>query len=407
MIGEGNMLCDRRIKSRDYYLSDYLCLYLFISVQNMSIKTAFFIGDGAKSFISISLFMILGLYALYLLRFIAERGSKILIILESTFIIAYSLTFLRGTADESILADRAFTTLIICIPMATIVYEIENMQILYERLLKYSYYVFFFLLLSLLSVGRSRENAYSMSISYAVLPFIFVQFLEAIANRKLKNAIISLFFMIYEVLFGARGGLLCIIFFVSIYALRGKKWNKYIYIGILILLFCLVNDKSVMNYISNWLSGKNMYSYIFTKLIDNSLFESNSRAYLFKYYLDISKVHPIFGWGLFGGWIENGLGPHNGLIECVVQFGYFGGAIAIILILYCFIKVILTYREADIEDIMLLIFCSCCFSMLISAGEILSKPMFFIFISLACRNRNNRRHSMPYARIHRSSIAIL
>jgi len=371
------------ISERDRALGNYVCLYLFVSILNTSVKTAFPLGDNAGRALSVMFFLVLLFKSIKIADYILRNDVRQLILLESIFIVLYSLTFLRGTSDVTILVNRVFTTLLICIPMAAIIKSISNLGVLYDCLLKYSYFVIILLFFDARSIGRSYDASYSMSISYAILPFVLVQFFQA--SIKKVNLIFAIAYAVYEIVFAARGAVLCLCFFAAVQMLKRIRRVRYFFLILLCGFLIIIYYDNILAFISILLRERGLYSYNLMHLINGNFLESKSRADLLRYYISIAKQRPLLGWGLFGGWIADGLGPHNGILECYVQFGYVIGSILALLVLWWFVRAIWLFDPKHVDTVVVLIFAASCFSMLISAGEIFAKPTFFIFGELVIR----------------------
>ena len=101
---------------------------------------------------------------------------------------------------------------------------------------------------------------------------------------------------------------------------------------------------------------------------------------IFKYYLDLAIQKPILGWGVLGGWIGKGSGPHNMLIEILLAFGGILGGIIIVSLLLSQLRVFFV-KDKSTKDL-ILIYMSICIVLYFVSGNFLQKSDFFIFVGL-------------------------
>ena len=138
--------------------------------------------------------------------------------------------------------------------------------------------------------------------------------------------------------------------------------------------------KEIINSINIFLFEHGIYSRTLYLLINNRLLQSSGRDVLFNYYWELAMEKPLLGWGLVGGWIKEGSGPHNMLIEFFLAFGIVGGALISIVIIVIVARSL--FMQRGILGDLLLIYTAINIVMFFVSGDFLSKPNLFILVAL-------------------------
>lgn len=370
-------------KTSVYYdkkISFFIVCYYIVEALNLSIKTILPISDLMWQAMSRGFMLFLIAIMIWTIRPVLQRSMVPFAVTELIFIILYCISLLLGNAEQKLLLSKAFDTLCICIPMAIYVYSINDKNIFYAFLLKSSYF-----LIPLLTVVHVNQDAvYSMSVSYALALPTMVQINESIKHKKIYNILLACVGVVIVILYGARGPLLCL---ATMAIVKVWRYNKSPRKRITLILLALsasslfmVYYKEIINCINIFLFEHGIYSRTLYLLINNRLLQNSGRDVLFNHYWDLAMEKPFFGWGVVGGWIRDGLGPHNMLIEFFLAFGIIGGTLISLAIIIMTARSFLI-KEGILGDL-LLIYTAINIVMFFVSGNFLGKPNLFILVAL-------------------------
>ena len=375
----------------DERLSFFICTYILSSSFNAIIKTIFPISDTDWSTVSNFFSLLIIITLIIALPAIIKRQGFKLFILEIVFFVLYLISYFTGFAKQDVLFDAAFWTLFVCLPIAVAGISVYNKDTLFKFLTKSFLVEFPFLCIALLSLRYGElgtvRSTYSMTISYMlVLPILFFFHLYFHHNKPI-NLFFSLFGTVLIVLFGARGPVLCVLFYLLIhFFIQSLVLKKIIYVCLTVIIIGLLIGYAdvLIQKINLFLFNAGINSYVLNRLISGNIAESTARVELANYYLDLIDKRPFLGYGLTGGWLEKGLGPHNAFLELYLAFGYFGGTLIslfLIILLLCTL-----FNKTKAINGLLLILATYVYPQLMLSGGILVNPLCFLFIFLATQN---------------------
>jgi len=373
--------------SEDLKLSIFIVAYFIASALNMSIKLIFAVSNATVwSYISSIFFIILFIILLFTIHIVFKRTLLLFVCLEAIFLLIFICSYFMGNADNALLTEKAFFSLGVGVPLFCYVYAIKDKNILYNNFLIISYpliiiIIFAFIMNSSLIKGN---NTYTMSLSYSImLPVLF----QTSAFFKKKHPI-NLFFAICGtlsiILFGSRGALICIFGYLLYKALlnkifSAKRFMQWLALGG-ICAIVLFNIDKVFSYLYAFLTEHGIYSRTLYIITSSDLLYSSGRIDLWSHYWQLICDKPFFGWGVIGGWVSDGLSPHNMLIEYLLAFGIIIGG------LICITSVLLLLKPFFVKDRFLLeltvILASANLAMYLVSGDVFEKSLWFIFIAL-------------------------
>lgn len=367
--------------SGDKKLSLFICTYVLASSFNIAIKTIFNIPQSAWSSVSLIFEGIIVLSLIGALPTLLFRKGKQLIIAEGIFVLLYAFSILLGEADANLLKNTAFWTLAVCIPIGVAGIAVNEKQYLFQYLKVASYIEYPVLCLALFSMKSA--GTYNMSVSYVmILPVLFL-FYDYFENRRLFTLLLAIFGSFLIIIYGARGPAVCVAFyvFIKLFFSKNKSTNLRIlilrFVVIAFIVMALVNWDSILRFVEQYLNANGINSYSLKRLINGQIMETAGRNQLWDYYFNLLNQKPLLGYGLLGGWIGSGEGPHNMLLEFLLAFGYILGGIIVIGSIILLIKAI---RQRDLYFAEgLLILCAYNFTMYLVSGDWLEKPLFFLF----------------------------
>ena len=200
------------ILSEDKKMSLFVGAYYLVNTLNLSLKIVFPISEFLWRILSVGFAALLAGLMLFTIKPVLKRSFKSFFIAETIFVALYCISFFQGNADLSFLVETAFWTLGVCIPLAFYVHSVSHKNILYETLLKYSY--FLIAILSWVSFtmlsDRGGSGSYNMSLSYALALPVILQFNEFIEKQRVLNLVVTVIGILGILLYGARGPLVCV-----------------------------------------------------------------------------------------------------------------------------------------------------------------------------------------------------
>lgn len=366
----------------DRRISYFIISYYFIQILNLATKTIFPIPKSLYPKVSILFGIILVIFFVITISTVLKRSLIPFLYSEFLWIIIFATSYLMGNAEVSLLLDNAFWTIVICVPLGVYAYSIKNKEVLYKLILKSSFVMTF--ILFLMFFFPAQESDYNMSFSYALLVPTVFHINEWFENKKIKYLLVSIFEIVGIVIYGSRGALISIAcLFIIKFILSDKNLIKKIStigITLIILMGLYYNFDKIGANILGYLAKKGYYSRTLTLLFSNRISYDSGRFELFRHYFDLIIQKPFLGWGVLGGWIGKGSGPHNMIIELLLAFGVIvGGIITLILIL-------LQFRVFFVKDKvtrnLIAIYMSICIVLFFVSGDFLQKPNFFIFLGL-------------------------
>lgn len=386
----------------DRKLAFFICTYIIASSLNISVKTIFPIPTSMWSLVSLFFEAIIVLSLVFAFPTLLFRRKEQLIAIEIVFLFVFLFSFLLGEADISLLVSTGFWTFAVCIPLGIAGISIVNSNILFRMMRITAYIEYPILCIALLSMRNS--GSYSMSASYVlILPVLFFLY-DYLEENKVYGLALSILGMLLILVYGARGPLLCITFYVFVKLFLRQRKDKNIrklvirLAVIAIIILAIVNWDIILRYVEVFLSRYGISSYSLRRLLNGQFSETAGRNDLWDYYIGLIKKKPFVGYGVLGGWLGAGEGPHNMLLEFILAFGYLGGGIVSLISIFLLLRTIKT--DSSLLSELVLILAAYNFTMYLVSGDWLEKPMFFLFILLTflkmrlSRKENNMRNSM-------------
>lgn len=368
----------------DKKLALFICTYIIASSLNISVKTIFPISTSMWSMVSLFFEAIIVLSLASAFPTLLYRKKEQLFVVEIVFLFVFLFSFLIGEADISLLMSTGFWTFAVCIPLGIAGISIVNSNILFRMMRITAYIEYPILCIALLSMRNS--GSYSMSVSYVlILPVLFFLY-DYLEDKKVYGLVFSILGTLLILVFGARGPLVCIAFYVFIKLFirqkRDKSIRKFVIrLAVIAVIFlAIANWDIVLRGVDVFLSRNGISSYALRRLLNGQFSETAGRDDLWNYYIDLIKKKPFVGYGVLGGWISSGEGPHNMLLEFLLAFGYLGGGIVSLLSIYSLLRAIKT--DGSLFTELILILAAYNFTMYLVSGDWLEKPMFFLFVML-------------------------
>lgn len=382
------------IEYEDRQISYFIISYYLVHTLNLTIKYIFPIPVDLYSQVSIILGIILVVFFLKSIRIVLKRSLIPFVFCEFFLLSLFLLSYLMGNAELSLLLENAVWAMIICLPLGIYMYSISNKGIFYKLFIKSSLIMSILLFLSI--VFNEKDISYSMPFSYALLVPTLFHINEFFERGRKIYLCISLIEIISIILFGSRGALISIAFFLILkFILNEKNLIKKISVIFIILITLIIiyfNFDRLGMVILEYLAEKGYYSRTLYLLFSNRITYDSGRFEIFKYYLNLVKQKPFLGWGVLGGWIKKGSGPHNMLIEVLLAFGVIVGGLINLLLLLSQFRIFFV-KDKKTRDL-LAIYMSICIVLFFVSGNVLQKPNLFIFLVLVLSSFNHRKRKI-------------
>ncbi len=376
-------IINKKDEKIDHNISRFVVSYYMIEAINMTIKSVFPISEQMWTMMSNGFILLLALLLAVSIRPVLNRTHRAFIMTELIFAVLFIISFLQGNATPGLLMATAFRTLGVTIPLAFYVLAVKDKRIFYDTILRSSY-VLIVMLSFVFIMNKDRDYFYTMSVSYALLLPTILQINELLKRRRLTNLIFTTIAILGIMFYGARGPLVSIgAFLVLKYLISPQsvvKKSLVALLGITLIGLMVVYADQLGDVVLHFLQSKGIYSRSIYSLVKGRFLDGSGRDRLFAYYLDLARMKPFVGWGLKGGWIGAGSGPHNMLIELLLALGYIGGGLLSI------VASALMFRVFFIKDPFLqelvAIFAACNVVLFFVSGNVLEKVNWFILVAL-------------------------
>ena len=245
------------------------------------------------------------------------------------------------------------------------------------------------LLLGLVSDYADTEMGEQMEAAYGFLFPVFFLFIRAFEENSMLDKLFAaisvplLFFM------GARGPVMVFVFFSAGYFLLLKKFKKdnkrkkSLLVLIFVIIFVFLNQ--IATFFEGIASQIGFSTRIFTSITAGEMTDlenSSERDVIYALILDaILNDESGFGYG-FGGdrlFTPNEGYAHNIALEMLCEFGYIGGTIVLLCLIFFWIKCFLKVRKTSSRLFWYIMFFQGVMSLMFSMSW-LSYPIFFVFM---------------------------
>lgn len=308
----------------------------------------------------------------------------------SSFLLAGSvflLNILLFPSNIEYLLDAAFWFFFICLPLFLYYHAIYDRMLFLELLVKSAYYQIALGIVFLLTTNLATP-VYDMVYSYLVLVPVILLIYKMFNQFKLIDLVLSMAGIIAIVILGSRGPLVSILVF-SVTLLISRAFELHaksllIFIVALVLLgFVFVNLDLVLEFINSILVKHGISSRTLKLLMYRDTIDfSTGRNILFETTIEKITENPYFGYGLAGDRLFlNGTYPHNIVLEIVAQLGLVMGLIVLVILLFLWLKPIISSVDRVDRDLALIFF-ALGLVPLVMSGSYLTSGNFWIFMAI-------------------------
>ena len=289
------------------------------------------------------------------------------------FVLLFLFSFLRGTSLARV-NSYVILPLLIYIPMLIASFSVEDFQLFYDEIKKWSLAITVAGCLILL-VQRT-DGFYSMNYSYVLLFATLIHVNEAMKGTK-KFCLLSVVEIALNLTYGSRGAILCLIAFVALQLLMNKSWLA---VKIPIISFAFIAylySGRISETILAFMSSHNIHSRTLTLLLTRIEYVSGRDVLAANAQTMISRK-PIVGWGVGAEVQVIGNYPHNIILELMIDYGQILGAFVFGVIVILLLKSILS--TSGIKREILLVFISHGFVVLFVSASYLTWPGFYVLM---------------------------
>lgn len=370
-------------------LIHYVIGYFLIQIINSALKNLFSFSSGVNSLLSLLAALLLVILFLRCARFLLFNKFGLFFFLEGSFILLYLVSSLIGHVPSDILLfEEALYTLGVCIPISIAFLLLANDPSFLIQFRKASYAIILIgstVLITAATTGLAHGGAYNMSIAGMMLPGVLL-LIVSLSKRFSFRDLLFVILGFFSIFMGAsRWPLISILACVALCVVLSSKRRALVIMLLVVLLFVLsVFWNEIIACLDDVFAALGISSRNLDILIGGTFLSGTSQRtdFLFPYYIDLIVEKPILGWGLFGGWLQGGLGPHNMLLELILAFGLPAGLLlsigAIVLPFAAFIK-----AKNSIYSVWLIVFFCMVFPMFFVEGNFVTNTAVFCLYLLA------------------------
>jgi len=239
----------------------------------------------------------------------------------------------------------------------------------------------------------------AMGTAYSLLPYICLGIYYAIRSPNVLNwgtIIISSIFLLF---LGNRGSILILVITsVLLYLLTSKnKLRVFTITSVAILIVVFVFSpvfEVVVEYLERVAENLGMSVRIFEKLEEGSLADSNGRDAQAENIRQALRDKPIGGLGLYGDRVLNGTYAHSIYREMWVDFGYLGGTLVFMSLIWILVKAFMVTTSIDYRAFLLVLMSTGFFKLFFSGSYLLEDTFYYglgLAISMIRFSKRDRR----------------
>jgi O-antigen ligase len=239
--------------------------------------------------------------------------------------------------------------------------------------------------------SQGREKTEMMGAAYNLLPFVCLLIWNAITRGGLIHWIMAIIasFLLFSL--GARGPIICLIFFVAVYLMVYKHYKHGYFAKILIgiaAVLVYVFSVEIALFFSLISEQLGMSTRVFESVVQNQMVniqESSNRDVIWEGALGVLTDNKIFwDFNLYADRLYNGLETqyvHNLELECLCDFGIIGGCVVLAILFLLILRAFKSVWDKETVVLMLVFFTASVMELQFSSS-FLMLPMFWLFLGL-------------------------
>lgn len=345
--------------------------------------------------VALSMFIRLGTYGsiifILLGLIISSRRILVLIGLEAIMGALFILSIITGNignTDWKSVYELIATTYI---PLALAAYYVTDRKMLMACLYPVAVVsVPVLIAVAVLSYGN-WDSSYDMTLGYVMVFSVLVLLAQFTVDSKAYNLIFAGILSIFILFVGSRGPFICIVAFGVIELILSERYSAKRKFEIILLLsiavgILWVNINTILMYVYELSVDLGFDSRSILLLMQGEAISHDSgRNVLQDHYMNLISREPIFGYGVMGEWISDGMYPHNIILEFILAFGYPIGILILVALLCVMVSAV--RKEGDkYSNALIILFISYSIHLFVSSTY-LKVWQFFVCIAL-CLPRN-------------------
>lgn|GEM_PF-3987482 len=364
-----------KIYNSDKAHAQFIMAYLLTSiVYSVSSRICESFGYMINRYLYILSSLVFLWYARSAIVFHLRKSLLKYLVVAIPYSLLFLLSFMRGT-NLSIVTSYVVLPLLIYLPMGISAYCVNDYQLFYMEIKKWSYAIT--VSASFILVVQRSSGFYSMNFSYVLLFATLVHLNEAIRRKRAWFWMLAIYEIVLNLVFGSRGAILCIIAYIAIQMLLSKGMLTVKIPIIIMALYAYFRIDVISEKVLEFMSAKNIHSRTITLLLTRIEYVSG-RDVLAANAREMISQKPVFGWGVGAEVQVLGNYPHNIILELMIDYGQVIGLLVFFMFLFLIIKAVFVSEEKSKE--LLFLFIPSGFVMLFVSSSYLTLPMFYILM---------------------------
>lgn len=367
-----------------------IAIYYALSVLNRVLSSLLPTSAALAMFIRLGTY---GSIIFILLGFvISSRRILVLISLEVIMGALFILSVITGNIGDTDWKSVYKLVATTYIPLALAAYYVNDRK----RLMMCLYPVAVasapvLIAVAVLSYGN-WDYSYDMSLGYVMVFSVLVLLAQFTIDSRIHNLILAGLLSLFILFVGSRGPFICIAAFGVIELILSERYSAKRKIIIILLLSVVVGTL--------WINIDEILMYIYGLSVDlgfdsrsillllqgEAISHDSGRNVLHEHYMDLISREPVFGYGVMGEWISDGMYPHNIILEIILAFGYPVGILILVALLHVMVSAV-RKKEDRYSNALIILFISYSIHLFVS-GTYLKVWQFFVCIALCIPNKN-------------------
>lgn len=234
------------------------------------------------------------------------------------------------------------------------------------------------------NVLRFLQDRSDMATAYNSLPCLMILCWRGIKKPNIATLILFGLSIIYIFSLGTRGAMLWLLAFVGVCVLfqlveHGSVSRKIV--ALVVFLIILTFGAEIVVLFEDLFKMYGFSVRIIDKFYTGTFLESDSRRQLWDSIIPYINENWLFGNGLFADRRLIGTYVHNIVLEMLLNFGYFGGGLLLLFVIFLIFYSIHIEKSSNIRSIIIALFFSSIGKLLMSSSY-LREPLFFVLIAI-------------------------
>lgn len=381
--------------NKDNIFSICIAVYYALAVLNRVSSTLFQDSASLKLLSRYGTYMVIIAILLEMIK--RKHNLLVFFILELTTAVLFIISNIFGDMEDLDWISVYKLIATTYIPLSIAAYNIVDRKKLLKALHIVSLISVPVLpLVAVLSYGN-WDSSYDMSLGYVMVFSVLVLLADYAVDSGVYNIILAGLLSLFILFVGSRGPFICILAFVIIQLLLSNQFSKRkkaamisAIVILLILVVMNINRILMIVYQTSVKLGFDSRS-IYLLMQGEVVSHDSGRNVLLEHYTKLINENPVFGYGVMGKWISDGMYPHNIILEFLLAFGYPLGCILLAILLLIMVKAVRIDKKHD--SAVAILFVSYSMHLFVS-GSYLKVWQFFVGVALCIPNGIRLRNSL-------------